>query len=112
MLWLEPVLLLCNFAIMPPREYNLRLEETFDCTQKKWECYSEKFVNKLMDNNLEFVPDIATTLFDAIQTSQRPGKGYVPTQTTVTSDNLSLRLRLDGLNKEWDLYESKEDKDS
>ena len=58
---------------MPPKEYNLQLNETFDGDRKHWEAYNEKFITKLMDNNLENVIDISTILFDYIQDSHKPG---------------------------------------
>lgn len=64
---------------MPPKEYNLRIYNTFDGDRKHWEAYNEKFITKLMDNTLENVIDISTILFDYIQDSRKPcGKIDIP----------------------------------
>lgn len=47
--------------------------EKFVCKRKFWESFNEKRITNLMDTGLENVVDVATVLFNAIQTSQKPG---------------------------------------
>ena len=61
---------------MAPKEYNLAIDFKFSGKHKDWEATNEKFLTKLLDNGLEFVPDYAQLFFDAIQASHKPGGGF------------------------------------
>ena len=62
---------------MAPKEYNLAMDFKFSGKSKDWEATNEKFLTKMLDNGLEFIPDYTQLFFDAIQASHKPGGGYL-----------------------------------